>query len=403
MPHTTPRPTALETCRAELAAAQEDVERARRAQRAAEDRYHRVLASARMTTWEWTATGTCRLEGTSLPGTAVGAPMDHDAFLARVHPDDRERVRAAVHDALARPHPYVFDFRVCTEDDGIRWMQAHGDAFLDPEGIPRTTGVLVDVTAQVEATLAHTRLTEDLERQVAERTHAIAASNRELEAFAWSISHDLRSPLRAIDGFSALLEEDAAETLDPAARHHLARIRAAVRRMEELIDDLLMLSRVTRSELTVTDVDLTRLAGEVVAGLRAKPERVEQEGPAPSVRVELQPDMRVRGDARLLRIVLENLLGNAWKFTRARPDARIEVEQDPDGTVRIGDNGAGFDMGQRHRLFVPFQRLHAPQPYEGSGIGLAIVQRIVARHGGEVGAESGPTGGAQFWFRLGNA
>ncbi len=370
--------------------------RAQQAQVAAEDRTRKVLEAARMTTWEWTGHGQCRVEGTALPAGSTGTPMDAEAFLAHVHPDDRLRVRDAVQEALVAPHPYEIEFRL-QSDDGLRWYQARGDSFLDPTGVARTTGVLVDVTALKDATLAHQRLTEELERQVAERTEALATANRELEAFAWSVSHDLRAPLRAIDGFSALLEEDAGAGLDATARGYLGRIRAAAHRMGELIDDLLMLSRVTRSDLVTSEIDLTRLAEDVVAELRAKPGAGDR-----AVEVTIQRGMHAPGDARLVRIVMENLLANAWKFTRARAQAHVTVEQDADGTVRVLDDGVGFDVGQKHRLFVPFQRLHGPEPYEGSGIGLAIVQRIVLRHAGQVGAESRPGGGAMFWFRLGN-
>jgi signal transduction histidine kinase len=253
--------------------------------------------------------------------------------------------------------------------------------------------------AHKDAALLHQRLAEQLERQIMERTEVIASANRELEAFAWSVSHDLRAPLRAVDGFSALLEEDASAMLDATARGYLGRIRAAAQRMAELIDDLLLLSRVTRADLTVTDIDLTRLAEEVIADLRAKPAAGRDH--ERSVEVTLQHGMHARGDIRLVRILLENLLANAWKFTRARTQAHISVEQAPDGSVRVLDDGVGFDEAQRHRLFIPFQRLHGPEPYEGSGIGLATVQRIALRHAGQVGAEIRPGGGAVFWFKLG--
>lgn len=386
----------LEGCRTATVAARAESTEARHAQATTEARYQFALAAAHMTTWEWSATGACRLDGSDLPGTAVGVAMDQETFLGTVHPEDRQRVLAAVHDALHHPHAYVIEFRIVTPG-GIRWIEAHGDAFQDPSGEPRTMGVLVDITDHKDATLLHQRLAEQLERQVIERTEAIATANRELEAFAWSVSHDLRAPLRAIDGFSSLLEEDAGTSLDATSRGYLARIRGAAQRMGELIDDLLMLSRVTRTDLTVTEIDLSRLAEEVIADLRAKQTAT---GTERQVTVDIQRGMHARGDARLVRIVLENLLANAWKFTRARAQAHIVVEQAEDGTVRVVDDGVGFDMGQRHRLFVPFQRLHSPEPYEGSGIGLATVQRIVLRHAGQVGAESRPDGGAVFWFRL---
>jgi light-regulated signal transduction histidine kinase (bacteriophytochrome) len=221
--------------------------------------------------------------------------------------------------------------------------------------------------------------------------------NRELEAFSYSVSHDLRAPLRALDGFSQVLLEDYAERLDEQGRDFLARIRAASQRMSHLIDDLIQLSRVTRSELKRDEVDLSALVTDVAA-------EVQQQEPGRRVELAVEPGVRVRGDARLLRVALVNLVGNAFKFTRDQPQPRLEfgVTAGADGRVyHVRDNGAGFDMAYAGKLFHPFQRLHAVSEFEGTGIGLATVQRIVHRHGGRVWAEGEPGTGAAFFFTLG--
>ncbi|MFZ5511750.1 MAG: MASE1 domain-containing protein, partial [Pseudomonadota bacterium] len=239
-------------------------------------------------------------------------------------------------------------------------------------------------------------LNEELEDRVQARTVALETANRELEAFSYSVSHDLRGPLRALNGFSRLLEEDYDDRLDDRARQYLERIRRASERMGELIDDLLKLSRISRSQVVRGPVDMSALARQILDELaEAEPQR----------RVErvVQPDLTAFADSGLVRVLLDNLLRNAWKFSRRTEAARIEFGR----VIRRGrpfyfvrDNGAGFDMAYAARLFAPFQRLHHATEFEGSGIGLAIVQRIVRLHGGEVEAESSPGAGASFYFTL---
>lgn len=240
------------------------------------------------------------------------------------------------------------------------------------------------------------QLNEVLEQRVAERTAQLKAINQELEAFAYSVSHDLRAPLRAIDGFSQALLEDYEARLDAEGRDFLLRVRAASQRMAQLIDDLLKLSRLSRGELHGERVDLSSLACDIVGDLRLRqPER--------QVDVTIAPQLIVYGDARLLRIALENLLGNAWKFTSKTAVARIELgvmEQEGQPVYFVRDNGAGFEMAYVDKLFVAFQRLHQNTEFEGTGIGLATVQRIIHRHGGRIWAESVVGQGATFYFTL---
>lgn len=237
----------------------------------------------------------------------------------------------------------------------------------------------------------------DLDQRIRDRTLQLEAANRELEAFAYSVSHDLRAPLRRIDGFSQAILEDCADRLDDEGRRYLHRVREGTRHMGELIDALLTLSRVTRSELNRSRVDLSVLAQEITRELQDTwPER--------TVSTIIEPEMWADADPRLLRIALENLFRNAWKFTRKNESARIEfatLEQDGKTVYFVADDGAGFDMRYAERLFGVFQRLHSTEEFEGTGVGLALVQRIVHRHGGEVWAEGAVDGGACVYFTLG--
>jgi signal transduction histidine kinase len=227
---------------------------------------------------------------------------------------------------------------------------------------------------------------------------AAEAANDELEAFSYSVSHDLRAPLRGLDGFSQVLLQEHAERLDDEGRDYLQRIRAAAQRMAALIDDLLRLSRLGRGSLNRQTVDLSAMARDVAASLRETNGHGER-----VVTFEIEPGLLDVGDARLLRVALENLLGNAWKFSARRPRARIgffraEVEGVPAYVVE--DNGAGFNMDYAEKLFVPFQRLHPASQFEGTGIGLATVRRIIRRHGGQIWARGTPEEGAAFTFTL---
>ncbi|HMD80176.1 MAG TPA: ATP-binding protein, partial [Anaerolineales bacterium] len=258
-------------------------------------------------------------------------------------------------------------------------------------------GILVsasirDVTERKETESRIQKLNADLQ----ERAIQLETTVKELEAFSYSVSHDLRTPLRSIDGFSLALLEDYADQLPAEGQSHLMRVRAAAQRMAQLIDDLLGLSRVTRAAMQPRFVNLSALAQITANTLRqTQPER--------NVSFYIAPDLSATGDPQLLKIVLENLIGNAWKFTSRRTDAFIEIgAQDDDGrrVFFVRDNGAGFDMTYINKLFGAFQRLHSATDYPGTGVGLATVQRIVHRHGGEIWAESSPNKGATFYFTL---
>ncbi len=263
----------------------------------------------------------------------------------------------------------------------------------------RRSGLVVigrDVTDQKKHEHALLHLNEELERRVAERTGALLSANRELEAFSYSVSHDLRAPLRAINGFSRLIEEECAGQLDETGRHYLDRVRSGAERMGALIDDLLALSRLSRQEMKTGPVNLSALAAGIARELEAG---------EPGRRVEWQiaADVTAKGDAGLLAAALQNLLGNAWKYSSKRERSRIEFgagEENGQPVYFVRDNGAGFDMAYADKLFGAFQRLHAPDEFPGTGIGLATVARIVQRHGGTIRAESAPDRGATFRFTL---
>jgi len=257
-------------------------------------------------------------------------------------------------------------------------------------------GLVHDITDRLRAEQEIRRLNASLERRVEERTAELTAANRELESFAYSISHDLRAPLRSIDGFSHLLAEEYAPVLDAAGRSHLERVRKAAQRMGTLIDDILELSRVTRQSMHRSTVDLSRLAREVMDELiHAWPDR--------KIELDLSDGLTAQGDPQLLRVLMQNLLENAWKYTGRQATARIRVGKETHGAeevIFVADNGVGFDMAYADRLFVPFQRLHKPEDFEGTGIGLATVARIVHRHGGKVWAESAAGQGTTLRFTL---
>ncbi len=257
-------------------------------------------------------------------------------------------------------------------DGSKRWFELRIEPV--PEGLC-IHSVDIHDRKQVEDELRRTNA--ELERRIAERTHALLEANRELEAFSYSVAHDLRAPLRSIDGFSQMLQEDCGALLDDNCKSHLARVRTATQRMATLIDDLLALSRVTRSEIDRVDVDLSRMAKSIAHSL-------DERDPARKVTWEIDEGVSAHCDPALARILLENLLGNAWKFTAKTTDAHVRVTRGDGTAVEVRDNGVGFDMRYAHHLFTPFRRLHGEREFAGTGIGLALAQKIVSYHGGSI-------------------
>ncbi len=289
-------------------------------------------------------------------------------------------------------HPWTLRyFTVPPFGEGSTRVQGWGALIL---GFLASGALFWAAWSQHEATVRLRRSEDNLERRVVERTAQLEAANRELEAFSYSVSHDLRSPLRGIDGFSQMLMDQYAERLDSRGRDYLARVLSGTAEMDALIEGFITLARVSRQEMKADTVDLSAIAEEVVSDLRTRePER--------NAEVRIQPGLRATGDAGLLRVVLENLLGNAWKFTAKRETATIEVGLQ-DGSCFVRDNGAGFDMAHSERLFKPFERLHAASDFPGTGVGLATVRRVIERHGWTIRAEAAPDRGATFSFTIGS-
>lgn len=282
--------------------------------------------------------------------------------------------------------------------DDAQWFVTTKMPLYDAAGqVVGVVGISRDVTDFKRRSLEVEKLNAVLEARVAERTAQLTTTNEELEAFASSVSHDLRAPLRHIDGLAAALLEDYADKLDAPGRDYLGRIRAAAVRMANLIEDLLRLSRVTRAELKVADTDLSEIARSIVDELR-------REQPQRMVNIRIAPGLRAQADPGMLRSALANLIHNAWKFTGHKPMATIEFgvrTRDGIRTYFVRDDGAGFDMAHAGRLFDAFQRLHTEQEFPGTGIGLATVRRVMRRHGGDAWAESAVGAGATFFFTLG--
>ena len=319
-------------------------------------------------------------------------------LLAFVADDDRKRVEQrlrGIHDGLDAIAE--FEFRLRTHSEGPRWVEATIRPLRDPyDHVVGCSGTLDDITARKAAEQSQRDLNRELEARVRVRTAELEASNRELEAFSYSVSHDLRAPLRAIDGFAQIVAEDYAPRLDDTGREYLQRIRVATQKIARLIDDLIDLARLTRQAMSREPVNLSQVVEQIVAELR-------QEDPSRKIEIHIEPQLVAAADRALIRVALENLLRNAWKFTSRREVAKIGFHaerRDREIVYCVTDNGAGFDMTFASKLFLPFHRLHGITEFAGTGIGLATVQRVIQRHEGRVWAQSAPDRGASFYFTL---
>jgi PAS domain S-box-containing protein len=318
-------------------------------------------------------------------------------FVERLHPDDRERVQRDVADALKQDRPYDTDYRVRLSDGGWRDVIARGRVFVDDGGKPlRMVGTCLDITERKRAEDEIRRLNTELEQRVRDRTAQLEESNKELEAFSYSVSHDLRAPLRAIDGFTRLLADDYAPHLDTEGKRLCSIVRENTGKMSRLIDDLLAFSRLGRADMNLSRIDMETMANSVFYELTT---------PEGRGRIDFQVSALppAVADPTLMRQVWMNLLSNAIKFSSRRQRAVIKVsaQQDQGESVyAVRDDGAGFDMQYVGKLFGVFQRLHSSKEFEGTGVGLALVQRVIRRHGGRVWAEGEPNKGATFYFAL---
>lgn len=323
------------------------------------------------------------------------------SVLGVFHEDDKATVAERFQLCLQQPDKIAeWEFRKIHKNGSLMWVKEYVRVVESHDGRPVALIVCDDITEQKKTELKIQQLNAELEHRVAERTAQLQAANHELEAFSYSVSHDLRAPLRAISGFSDALLADHADRLDEQGLHYLKRINVASQRMGHLIDALLSLSRIMRKELHFSDVNLSDMAQQVMAEL-------PNQNPKRKVEFVVQPGLKVSADPGLIRIVLENLIGNAWKYTAKREQAKIEF-----GSISlpgdhhqqaflVRDNGVGFDMAYTGQLFRVFQRLHSKKEFEGEGIGLTTVLRIIQRHGGKVWAEGSVGEGACFYFTIG--
>jgi signal transduction histidine kinase/HAMP domain-containing protein len=310
--------------------------------------------------------------------------------------ESRRRIEAAVKEGIEHGTPYDLELEMITAKGNHKWVRTIGQPVMEDGAVVRVRGSFQDITEHKRDAEEIRRLNAELERKVIERTAQLEAANKELEAFSYSVSHDLRAPLRAVDGYAQILEEEQAARLDADGQRVLGVIRDSARHMGQLIDDLLAFSRLGRKTLAAGEIDMQALVEEVLGELRA---HAETRWP----QIALGDLPGAYGDRVLLRQVWINLLSNAVKFSTAADQPRVEVGARRDGAelvFYVRDNGAGFDMRYAHKLFGVFQRLHSTDEFPGTGVGLAIVQRVIARHGGRVWAEGQPHAGATFYFTL---
>ncbi|HET7538666.1 MAG TPA: PAS domain-containing protein [Polyangiaceae bacterium] len=325
--------------------------------------------------------------------SAAQLAEDGSLLLRMYHPDDAEGVRVAVEKSARTLSPWRHEWRVLIPGRGQVWIEGHSMPVLGSDGSVTWHGTLNDISERKQAEQEIRRLNLELEARVQQRTAELESANRELEAFSYSVSHDLREPLRAMSGFSSALMEDFNDALPPEAQRYLSAVCDAAARMGHLIDELLAFSRLARTPLKLKPVDTNELVAQCLVELN--PGQAE---------VSVGALSSCQADPGLLRQVFMNLLSNAFKYSRHRTPSRIEVGSERDALGKtvfyVRDNGTGFDMKYASKLFGVFQRLHRQEDFEGTGVGLAIVQRIVTRHGGRVWAEAEPEKGATFSFTL---
>ena len=318
--------------------------------------------------------------------TATKEWIPSDLFFSHVHPDDKDRVHRNLQELFENGIEYKDEFRIIRENKQVCWLAAVGQVYRDRDGKPyKLIEINYDITDRKI-------MAEKLECRAKE----LAEANKELESFSYSVSHDLRAPLNIMKGFSSVLLESYSEKIDSEGQEYLNLIVKSADKMSELIDDILKLAKISRQDITPQEIDLSDIADSVIDNLRqAEPER--------KVEVVVAKELKVKGDKRLLALMLLNLIGNAWKYSSKTSNARIEIgaiEQNGEKVYFVRDNGAGYNMKFADRMFLPFQRMHSEREFSGSGIGLAIVKRVIQRHGGRVWGESEVGKGSTFYFTL---
>ncbi len=345
-----------------------------------------------LSNWQFTYVGP---QAEQVLGFPVSDWYKDKFWQSHLHPDDREAAETFCLQSSARGKDYDFEYRMLTADGRTIWI-FDDVKIIYKDNIPvALQGYMFDITERKNAELELDKHRNHLEQLVNERTTELLAINKELEAFAYSVSHDLRAPLRGIDGFSQILIEDNTGKLDEISIEYLYRIRKSAQLMGQIINDLLLLSRVTRQELEIKTVNISKIANQSINRLR--------EGTDRNVDVEIEEGLTAEADENLVPIVIENLIGNAWKYTKKESQARIEIgKTDKNGQsyFYVKDNGIGFKMEYVEKIFEPFQRLHSQDQFDGTGIGLATVARAIQRQGGDIITESSPDNGATFYFRF---
>jgi len=378
-----------------------------RAQREAlhtsEERLRLALAATDLGIWSHEVIpDIMRMDERAARDFGVGLESSLVQISSRMHPEDQERIRLAigVAHAPASDGRYVQEMRFCHDDGSVHWVRVQAQVHFEGAGATRravrVVGTTQDITERKAKDEKIQQMNVELDARVRQRTTELEAANKELEAFCYSVSHDLRAPLRTIDGFSQVVLEDCQTQLDAQSQDYLRRVRAGCQQMGRLIDALLQLSRVTRDTMQREPVDLSALAQEMAGEL-------QQTAPGRVAQFHIADGVSVEGDSQLLRVALWNLFENAWKYSGKRAETRIEFGRQPNaagGALFVRDNGSGFDMASADKLFAPFQRLHSVREFPGTGIGLALVARILHRHGGRIWAEAAPDQGATFYFTL---
>ncbi len=383
----------------EIHSLQEALQTSQYALQQSEDRWHFALEGSGDGVWDWNIEDNVTFfshRWKEMLGyeDAEVAPT-FEGWSSRVHPDDWERViETQMRQVRGEAPAYSTEYRMRCKDGSYKWVLARGKVVaFDAVGNPlRMVGTHTDISERRANEAERLRLTAELK----ERAEHLEAVNVELEAFSYAASHDLRAPIRSMEGFSAALLEDYGETLDARAANYLRRIHAAALRMRNLLESLRLLSQITHSGLNRESVDLSQLAAHIV-------QELDEQFPLRTLTVQIQPDLTASADPTLMRVVLTNLLANAYKFTSKHVSAQIAFGaqiQNSQTVYFVRDDGAGFDPVFLSGLFRPFQRLHSRTECEGNGIGLATVQRIIHRHGGQIWAEGAPEQGAVFFFTL---
>mgnify|MGYP005854946567 CR=1 FL=1 len=313
-----------------------------------------------------------------------------------IHPDDLDGVKNRFEQVFSKNTSSI-EYRCKNVNDDYIWLEAIGNVLsTNSKNLRGAVFVIRNINDRKIAENRLKQYHDELEKMVAERTAELEAMNKELESFSYSVSHDLRAPLRRIDGFSQALLEDYGDKMDEQGLYYLNRMRIASQRMAQLIDDLLELSRLTRSDIQIEDVNLSFIAENIAKELKTS-------NPKRNVHFFIEDNIIVKGDSRLLKILMENLLDNAWKFTSHKDMAKINFGTKNDNgrlIYYIKDNGCGFNMDESEKIFKPFHRINSENQFPGSGIGLATVQRIVNKHGGDIWAQGNIEKGSIFYFTL---